>query len=801
MNSINENINEDDFYEIKMHKKQKKNNSDININNDSTKEKQNILVSKKNSNINKRNTVTYISNLSIKHQKEYEQINNSLNKLANKIISKKKSLNISLAEKILLELFINISEFNESNFDFFVSYQNLCSMLNSKGLLNREIYNNVVITKSDLDIILKEILTNKNASKKLNYNNFVRFLAYLSFNIDPMHFIDKPKRTFNFIINKYFNNDINYNYNCENNKNSLIRIIYSYILAVQEEKNINIILNEIISFLSEIYIKYFIETNDIVDKDSDNNEKNNFKSIIEALKYLGIYPILINIKELVVLYYILLDDNNDNKFLDVKDININYNFKFKKFCQFFITLCLYIKEKNYIALKQYSYLLNKKRDNNDFDNILRNGQKEGIIKFILKLNIKNKYKNRQMYFFDYNIENNMKNKDKEMINNFNLNNEEIDFIKQIFESYSSYIDKTFNFQLSFTDIINFLNDYNLIVRSNNYPNLLIEKVSKAQINSRNSIKKLKRSLHSLDHLFDNKKNVKIKDYNYNSYYNQISLGDLELIFSKTQQNEKLNINKSVDGIFLNKNNTKDYNLKIRLNFEKFVFFLNFLSNKLFFESLSEFIKLLKNSKNNLNSYKFQSRDINIKYIYGKYNEFNSSELISIIQEFSQILNIYYISYLRKFNLTGISFNFYLKLFSDFEIFPKLVKYNFFKNIFSVLYQINNNNSSAEININEENKEINLIQKNKEIGFNEIILSFGIIALYIKDFWQINEIQSLLILFYAIINSEKIKSFKREYNFNFIQILKDKVNEINKRYNYFQNDNEPEFIRYLKEPYL
>jgi effector-binding domain-containing protein len=201
MNAINENINEDDFYEIKMHKKKKKKNSDTNINNDLTKEKQSILVSKKNSNINKKNTVTYTSNLSIKHQKEYEQINNSLNKLANKIISKNKTLNISLSEKILLELFINISEFNESNFDFFVSYQNLCSMLNSKGLLNREIYNNVVITKSDLDIILKEILTNKNASKKLNYNNFVRFLAYLSYNIDPMHFIDKPKRTFNFIIN------------------------------------------------------------------------------------------------------------------------------------------------------------------------------------------------------------------------------------------------------------------------------------------------------------------------------------------------------------------------------------------------------------------------------------------------------------------------------------------------------------------------------------------------------------------------------------------------------------------------
>ena len=809
MNQINVNINEDNNLEVKALKKQNKKNSNLSSDNKLLKESQNLLVSKNKSKINKKNTKNYTSNLYKKNINECESINNSLNNLANKIISKNKTENISLQEKILLELFINISEFNESNFDFFVSYQNLCNMLNNKGLLNKELNKNVIITKTDLDIKLKEILTNKNLSKKLNFNNFVKFLAYLAYKIDTIHFIDNPRRTFNYIINKYFNNNYYY-YNDEKDKNSLIRIIYSYILTIQEEKNINYILEDIIIFLSQIYINYFFnELNNINNKDSVDIDKNNFKCIVLALKNIGIYPILINIKELVIMFYILLDDTNDNIYLDIKDININNDFKFKKFCQFFITLCLFIKEKNYIVLRQYSYLLNKKKEDENFDNILKNGQKEGIVKFILQLNIENKYKYQNIYFNDYNINNDDINKEKEqknLFNNFNLNHEEIDFIKQIFESYSSYLDKNFNYQLSFTDIIIFLKDYNLIVKNNNYPNLLKEKVLKAQVNSRNNIKKLKRSLHSLDHLFNNKKYIKIKDYNYNSYYNKISLGDLELLFSKTQQKDKknININKSMDDIFFNKNNNKnnykDYNLKIRLNLEQFIYFLNFLSNKLFFESLSDFIKYLSKNIKYINTHKFQSRDMNLRFIYRKYKELDSSELLDIIQEFSPILNIYFNLYIRKSNLNGISFNYYLKLFSDFEIFPKIVNHNLLKNIFCVLYQINNN-SNEEININEDSKEINIIQKNKEIGFNEFILTFGIISLYITEFWEINEIQSLLALFYLIINSDKIKSLKRENNFNFIQNIKDKVNEINERYNYFKKDDEPEFIKYLKEPYF
>ena len=185
------------------------------------------------------------------------------------------------------------------------------------------------------------------------------------------------------------------------------------------------------------------------------------------------------------MFYILLDENNDSKYLNIKDIDTNNTFKFKNFCQFFFTLCLFIKEKNFLVLKQYSYLLNKQKDNNSFDNILKIGQKEGIIRFILSLKVENNYKNKEIYPNNYNLD--IKNKVKDISTikkDFNLNKEENDFIKQIFDSYSSHFDKNFNYLLSYWDIINFLRDFNLIRKNNNYDNLLIEKISLARNNSK-----------------------------------------------------------------------------------------------------------------------------------------------------------------------------------------------------------------------------------------------------------------------------------------------------------------------------
>jgi len=770
--------------------------------------------------INKNNdspTIFYLSNISISNEEfinssNYQNINKIINQIAYHIQPKNKSKYFPLSEKILLDLFINISEFNESNYDFYISYFNLCKLLREINLINTPLINDVAITQNDdLDIILKEILSNNN-SKKLNFKDFLRFLAYLTNKIDPLHFIDKPRNALNFIISKYF-----YSY-YENNKNNLISLIFSYIFTIKLEKDINKILEEIINFLNDLYISFFkdeIDNSQSTDYCVDE-KRNPLKYIINSMKYLGIFPVLINIKELAIMYFIFLDDNNNNNNLNFQNSNIkemNKNFTFGKFCQFFLTLSLYIKEKNFIALKQYTHLLIKKENNNDFDNILKNGIKEGIIKFIMNLKIKNLYKQIDSDNSNLDFSFKIKIKEKNKVNSdiIKLDSKELNFIRGIFESYSSDFDQYFNYQISFSEIITFLKHYNLLAKNNNKKhsqNFLKEELSKAQNNSRNNIIKLKRSLHSLDFLFDNKinKNNKVKNNNLKS--KQVNLVDVEIIFSKVIYLGKMNmnINKSMDNIFSNTNtfNNKELKLKHNLNFKCFVYFLFLISTKLTFNSFYEFIAYLSDERDKIKIFKLRSREINLKDIYQKYNELNASELIDIIQEFSPLINIYYLLYTKELNKNDITFNLYKRIFAQFEIFPKIVNNEILKNIFYVLYHIKASSTENIINNIEETKEENFIEKNREIGFKELMNSFGIIALYLSQISELNIIQSLLSLFYIIIKSEKIKpSLKKinTINFNFVEVLKNKVIEISKKYKNFMKEEEPEFIKFLKNPYL
>lgn len=797
MKAIVENINESSSFDKRFEINQIKKNSSLPS-----------LKSFQNKNLPNTSSKNDISNSSNNNEffknSYYQNANKSLNNFVYTIFSKDKNAKISLSEKILLDFFINISEFNETNFDFYVSYNNLCKTLKNVGLVDTGLFNNkVMITKNDLDIILKEIQFNKNSSKKLNYKEFLRFLAYLTYKIDPLHFIDKPKQTLNFFINKYF-----YNY-FGNNKNNLISLIYNYILIIQEEENINKILNEIIPLLNMVYTSFFLNKNEeCKDNQNINNmndkdyDKINFKIIIQIMKHLGLYPILVNIKKLVVMFYILLDDNNDNQYLNINDINIDNMFTFKKFCQFFLTLCLFIKENNFIVLKQYSNLLYKQKNDANLDEDIELDKKERIILFILNLKIDNRKQS------NYNLR--IKNKEEVRFNfnNLNLNDNEMNFLRQIFESYSSYFDKYLNYQISFSDILNFLKDYNLLLIKNNIfnnydnKNILNEKVIKAQVCSRNKITKLKESLHSLDYTLKHYKNNKSKISNDNTSPNQINLVDAEILFSKIQQQEKTNISKSVEKIFsikknkYNTNNKRDYHLKFRLNLKSFIYFLSLLSKKLYFESFSSFIKYLSYEERNFNIYKLNNRNMSLKYLYDKYKILDSSDLIDIIKEFSPIIHLYFIAYIRKLNKDEIDYNAYLKMFSDFEIFPIIVNNNILKNVFYILYHIR----QKEIINNEENKEDYLDDKNKKIGFDEFMYSFGIICLYLTEVSQLNEIRSLLALFYLIVKSDKIKNVLKNIYFNFVDILKDKITEISKKYNNTEEE-EPEYIKFLKEPYL
>ena len=56
-------------------------------------------------------------------------------------------------------------------------------------------------------------------------------------------------------------------------------------------------------------------------------------------------------------------------------------------------------------------------------------------------------------------------------------------------------------------------------------------------------------------------------------------------------------------------------------------------------------------------------------------------------------------------------------------------------------------------------------------------SFGIISLYLNDLYKVNKIKNLLCQFILISNSDKIKPYLEDMNFDFIDALKSKINEI------------------------
>ena len=674
---------------------------------------------------------------------------------------------------LLFEVFIHLSEFDINKFDFFVNYSNICTLLREINIIDKKLYTGIIISQKDIDILFKTIKKN-NDTKKLNFKEFMKFFSNLVYKIDFWHFIDNPKRTLKFNIDKFFKNYFN------ENKISFISLIYNYVLYVQKERNINEILKPIIPFIKNIFIKFYekeIETNKENENITNFNDninlpiyKSKFKNIINIMKYLGLFPFFINLKELVIVYYIELDKNNDNNYLNLNEKNSNFDILFKKFCQLFLCICLYIKEKKQSILKQYLYLYTDNTDFN-FENELKFGQKEGIIRFILNLNNKNLSPGNNLEIFYIKKNNKETISEEDIIKGLKkLKLKDINFLYQIFESYSSHFDKYLNFQISFSDIVTFLKQCNLI-DNNSYKskNLSIEKKYNKAIKKINKdISRLKISLHSFDNLFTEKyssKNKNITKIEFKKNKNDISLKDIEIIFCKVSQRADINN---------------------RLFFGEFLKFLYLLMDKIGYNSINEFIEYLNSIKTNyLAVLMKQNEELNKINLF--FNELKSNELIDIINQISPIINIYLAAFSNKNNIYSITYDIFLKIFTEFDIYPNVIGNNILKNIFYELYRMKN--------INNEKFE-----ENKKIEFEDIYKAIGIIALYLKNSSKLDDKKILLGLFYKIAESKKI-NLELNFNFNFSDNLKNKIFEISKIYYGLDEIEEPEYKSFLENPFL
>ena len=674
---------------------------------------------------------------------------------------------------LLFEVFIHLSEFDINKFDFFVNYSNICTLLREINIIDKKLYTGIIISQKDIDVLFKTIKKN-NDTKKLNFKEFMKFFSNLVYKIDFWHFIDNPKRTLKFNIDKFFKNYFN------ENKISFISLIYNYVLHVQKERNINEILKPSIPFIKNIFIKFYekeIETNKENENITNFNDninlpiyKSKFKNIINIMKYFGLFPFFINLKELVIVYYIELDKNNDNNYLNLNEKNSNFDTLFKKFCQLFLCICLYIKEKKQSILKQYLYLYTDITDFY-FENELKFGQKEGIIRFILNLNNKNLCSENNLEIFNINKFIKETISEKEIIKGLKkLKLKDINFLYQIFESYSSHFDKYLNFQISFSDIVTFLKQCNLI-DNNSYKskNLSIEKKYNKAIKKINKdISRLKISLHSFDNLFTEKyssKNKNITKIEFKKNKNDISLKDIEIIFCKVSQRADINN---------------------RLFFGEFLKFLYLLMDKIGYNSINEFIEYLNSIKTNyLAVLMKQNEELNKINLF--FNELKSNELIDIINQISPIINIYLAAFSNKNNIYSITYDIFLKIFTEFDIYPNVIGNNILKNIFYELYRMRNVNNEK-------------FEENKKIEFEDIYKAIGIIALYLKNSSKLDDKKILLGLFYKIAESKKI-NLELNFNFNFSDNLKNKIFEISKIYYGLDEIEEPEYKSFLENPFL
>ena len=755
MFTIDETINElDELEKIIKNVSLTKNRSNSLVNKLS-RNKGKVDISKQSIN-NKKNTNNIFSNFTPLYKSGYMNktlnINNSIN--ADSILENFKfNLQYFKPGNLLFEIFIHLSEFDANKFDFYLSYSNLCYLLKEINLVNKIIYSNVFITQNDLDIILKKIKKNNNSSRKLNFKDFFKFFFYLVYEIDNLHFIEDPKRTLNFNINKFFGKYFN------NNRISFIGLIYNYILYVQQENNINELINPIIPYIKNIYIKFCEikkESKDILNNNDDPDNiiilKDKFKSIINAIKYMGIYPVFLNIKELVVMLYIQLDDINDNKYINIEELNSEFYISFKKFCLLFLSLCFYIKNKKQEILNQYLYLLKEEDEKNDFYYELKLGLKKGIIRFILNLG------NKKV------TDNNIKTRNilsKEKFNNEieNMNIKDIDFLFKIFESYSSHFDKYLNYQISFNDIIIFLKDCELLLNNKdkiNFGTILEEKYYLQKNRIKKNFLKLKEKLYSLDETFNGKNSYTYyKSPNLNNYEdkNKISFRDVEIFYCKVSK--RADINK-------------------RLNFREFLELFYLISDKLGFKSFSELIEYFFNEKETSMKILKQKND-ELSKINLLYHEIKSNEIFEIIQEISPIINIYIISFANKINKYSITFDIFIKIFTEFDLYPNIIGNNILRNIFYEIYQINKIKVQLKEKIN-----IDYLEQRKEIGFDKIFLAIGLIALYLKSNFNADEKQILFGIFYTISESKKIK-LDLNLNYNFSDKLKNKLCELSKLY--------------------
>ena len=239
---------------------------------------------------------------------------------------------ITKAEKfeMINKIFLSNSSFNKHTKEYFITRFQIILILKKSNIINDEI-----ITKTQADILLTKLKPNHNKYKFIDFMNYLteicKYIFKENFNKNPKKYMSK---FFDYLINnyyEYFEAKLLSNYiDTETENNCTINSIKK-IIETDIEKHALKLLVSMYSQLKKIYSCYFKYE---LDKkySKETIMLNSMENFITFAKDFEIMPYLINEKNLVIYYNLLLRFQRDytetikDLFLSIK-IDENKNFQ------------------------------------------------------------------------------------------------------------------------------------------------------------------------------------------------------------------------------------------------------------------------------------------------------------------------------------------------------------------------------------------------------------------------------------------------------------------------------------------
>lgn len=218
------------------------------------------------------------------------------------------------------KIFNNFAKYSKEEEDFILSQQALIKILRYINILDDK-----KIKLFDIDVILKKVCVR---ATKLNKEQFLDFVAHLSYKLDPVSFLKNSKETIYNIIQVFFDPFVefleNQNFSSADdtaslNTSQMVQLsIPNFVEKFEIDQKMISLITSVYSGIKEVYQLYFhFEINDYIIYDKILKESLN--SYINFCKDFEVYPYLLNMNQIVCYWNYINGINSSYKNLLIFD--------------------------------------------------------------------------------------------------------------------------------------------------------------------------------------------------------------------------------------------------------------------------------------------------------------------------------------------------------------------------------------------------------------------------------------------------------------------------------------------------